>query len=98
MGLNELVEQTALAGVDDATRLGWTEKLVQRTFGVAASELGTVAMVDGDAVLQFDYNGSHTLTWKRIATGVITWTLDGKRFVPRDESRALVELKAALDS
>ena len=58
-------------------RIMLTEKMVERTFGVPASDLGTVQMEGDRAVLTMEVDGKkRTLRWKRHQRGQIQWFVD----------------------
>lgn len=100
MPLQDLVQQESTGVITDADRIMHTTKMVERTFGVAASNLGDVVVQDGRAVLSFDYAGAkHTLRWERQSSGGIFWYLDGsaKAIVLSSSDRALTRLQEALD-
>lgn len=93
MALDDLIK-TQESTVTDEDRIQWTRKMVERTFGVPADQLGAVELVDGNAVVQVEYNGStHQLSWQRQSTGAIFWFVDGERVTLRESSRALTELR-----
>lgn len=98
-GFDSLLHQESGAPFDDETRVAQTHKLLKRTFGDAAGELGTVEIRDGQPTLAFQYGGAaHTLTWSRQPGGAIVWFLDGndKPLVLGDQDRALRVLANAL--
>lgn len=58
-------------------RIMHTEKVAERTFGVPASELGTVEMSGDRAVLIVEVDGKkRVLRWKRHTRGQIQWFVD----------------------
>lgn len=76
MALNDLVAATS--SISDEDQLAQTAKLVERTFGRPAAELGELAMADGAPALTFAHNGaSHILTWERDHNSAPVFKVDG---------------------
>jgi hypothetical protein len=100
MPLNDLLAQAEPASpVSDEVRIAQMEKLVERTLGVPASELGTLEMRDSTPTLVFQHEGAeHTLTWKREMMGNIIWTLDSRKQITfsGDRQKDMRRLQEAL--
>lgn len=76
MPLSDLL--TPPANLSDEDKIAQTAKLVQRTFGVEASQLGEIRIVDGAPVLAFSHNGrDHILSWERDRNSAVVWGVDG---------------------
>ncbi|NJK81339.1 MAG: hypothetical protein HC914_16205 [Chloroflexaceae bacterium] len=98
MALSDLVASAAEPFTPEE-RIAQTEKLVQRTFGVPAGELGELAMLDGRPVLTIQHNGAaHALTWSRDPKGRVVWNVDGTPAMGVGGDNALVKLARALDN
>jgi len=74
MSLQDLATAPKESPFSKEDRIMHTTKMVERTFGVSASELGTIEM-DGDrAVLVLEVAGTrHVLRWRRSQRGQVQW-------------------------
>jgi hypothetical protein len=100
MALDQLANQARESVITEDDRIMHTTKMVERSFGLPVADLGTVAMVDGNAVLKFDYaGGAHTLRWARQSSGAIFWYVDAseKPLVLGSAEKALSRLRERLD-
>jgi hypothetical protein len=77
MALSDLVATAAT--ISDGDQLAQTSKLIERTFGTPAAQLGTLAMLDGRPALTFTHNGAdHVLTWERDRNSAPFFRVDGE--------------------
>lgn len=101
MPIDDLVSSERVSPFSEQDRIDHTQKQVQRTFGVDASELGTI-QPDGDrAVLVINHNGKERrLSWRRGQRGVINWHLDDseKPLTLSGGNNPLARLREALGS
>lgn len=101
MALDQLVNQEREQVITEDDRIMHTTKMVERSFGMPVAELGSVAIADGQAVLNFDYaSKKHTLRWARQSSGAIFWFLDDntKHLVLGSADKALSRLRERLDT
>jgi hypothetical protein len=99
MGLEELTTKSPASIFSDEDRIMHTTKMVERTFGVEASQIGEIVMKDDRAVLNFNYKGTqHTLRWERTGRGGIVWFVDDSTqgIVLGEPGRAMQRLVTAL--
>lgn len=79
-------------------QLAQTAKLIERTFGVPAADLGELAMHDGIPGLTVTHKGAQRLiTWERDNKARVVWRIDGMPVLGIGGEGALNKLVAALD-
>jgi len=100
MSLSDLVDAPTTSPFSEDDRRMHTEKVVARTFGVEAAQLGTIEM-DGDrAVLVIQHNGDRrVLRWRRSSRGDIQWYADEdeRPLALSGGGNVLLRLRQALD-
>lgn len=101
MPLEQLTGGDRVSPFTPQDRIDHMAKQVQRTFGVEASELGTIES-DGDrAVLVVEHAGkTHRLTWKHGQRGVVNWYVDDsdRPLLLAGGNNPLARLRASLEA
>jgi len=99
MSIQDLAKASTTSVFTEDDRIMHTQKMVERTFGMPASDLGQIILLNSHAILSFEYNGQvHTLRWQRTERGAIVWYLDEseRSIVLGEQARALARLFAVL--
>lgn len=77
MGIEQLSSEARQSPFTEEDRIMHTTKMVERTFGRPAADIGTVEMQGDRAVLVIDWGGKkRTLRWTRTGKGAIHWFVD----------------------
>lgn len=97
MSLADLVT-TSAAPLSNAEHIDRMKKLIARTFGVEADQIGAVEMVDGNATLKMQHEGRDVvINWGRDAKARVIWYINGSPALGLGGDNALGKLQAALE-
>jgi len=101
MPLSELTGQARVSPFSEEDRIHHMQLMVQRTFGVEASELGTIEIDYDRGALVIQHDGKERrLRWRRGQRGAIHWHLDDNERPLRlsGGNNPLARLREALDA
>ena len=101
MALETLTGGDRVSPFTPEDRIDHMRKQVARTFGVEASELGTIEVEGDTATLVVEHAGrQRRLTWRRGQRGAIMWHLDGsdRPLLLSGGNNPLARLRVSLDA